>query len=33
MPKIKTFRTKKAPKGFDIIEPVIDEFSKQMKDA
>ena len=24
MPKIKTLRTKKAPKGFDLIEPVLE---------
>ena len=33
MPKIKTLQTKKAPKGFELIEPVLEEFSKQMKDA
>ena len=33
MPKIKTLRSKKTPKGFEIIEPVLDEYSKQMKDA
>lgn len=33
MPKIKTIRTSKAPKGFEEIEPVLEEFQKQMKDA
>lgn len=33
MPKIKTLRTHKAPKGFDQIQPVLEEFQKQMKDA
>ena len=33
MPKIKTHKTKKAPEGYDQLEPVLDEFQKQMKDA
>lgn len=33
MPKIKTLRTAKPPKGFEEIEPVLEEFQKQMKDA
>jgi bud site selection protein 31 len=33
MPKIRTLKTKKAPKGFEDILPVLDEFEKQMKDT
>ena len=33
MPKIRTIRTRKAPKGFEEIEPVLEELQKQMKDA
>lgn len=33
MPKIRTLRTKNAPEGFAQIEPVLEEFQKQMKDA
>ena len=33
MPKIRTLKTKKVPEGFEQIEPVLEEFQKQMKDA
>ena len=33
MPRIRTLRTKKPPKGYEEIEPVLEEFQKQMKDA
>ena len=33
MPKIRTLRTKKAPKGFEQIEPTLLEFEKKMRDS
>lgn len=33
MPKIRTTRTKKAPEGFDEIEPTLEEFARKMKDG
>ncbi|CAO3626048.1 unnamed protein product [Mucor hiemalis] len=33
MPKIRTTRTKRAPEGFDEIEPTLEEFSKKMKEV
>eukprot|EP01089_Gocevia_fonbrunei_P009525 TRINITY_DN2184_c1_g1_i1.p1 TRINITY_DN2184_c1_g1~~TRINITY_DN2184_c1_g1_i1.p1 ORF type:complete len:148 (-),score=24.90 TRINITY_DN2184_c1_g1_i1:8-451(-) len=33
MPKVRTQRTKKAPKGWDIIEPTLDELQQKMRDA
>lgn len=33
MPKIRTTRTKRAPEGFDEIEPTLEEFSKKMKEG
>ena len=33
MPKIRTLRTKKAPKGWDLIEPTLMEMLNQMRDA
>ncbi|KAG0367877.1 Component of the SF3b subcomplex of the U2 snRNP [Gamsiella multidivaricata] len=33
MPKIRSSRTKKAPEGFDEIEPTLREFQQKMKDA
>ncbi|KAI9266282.1 G10 protein-domain-containing protein [Helicostylum pulchrum] len=33
MPKIRTTRTKRAPEGFDEIEPTLEEFAKKMKEV
>lgn len=33
MPKIRTTRTKRAPKGFDEIEPTLEEFARKMKEG
>jgi len=33
MPKIKTLRTKKAPEGWELIEPHLKEITNQMRDA
>jgi hypothetical protein len=33
MPKIRTTRTKRAPEGFDEIEPTLEEFAKKMKEG
>lgn len=33
MPKIRTLKSKSTPKGFEQILPVLEELSKQMKDA
>lgn len=33
MPKIRTQRTKRAPEGFDEIEPTLEEFARKMKDG
>ncbi|KAF9358841.1 Component of the SF3b subcomplex of the U2 snRNP [Mortierella sp. AD094] len=33
MPKIKSSRTKRAPEGFDEIEPTLKEFQQKMKDG
>ncbi|GAM29114.1 hypothetical protein SAMD00019534_122900 [Acytostelium subglobosum LB1] len=33
MPKIKTKRTKKAPVGWELISPTLDEFNQKMRDA
>lgn len=33
MPKIRTTRTKRAPEGFDEIEPTLEEFSRKMKEG
>ncbi|KAI0268173.1 maternal g10 transcript [Gloeopeniophorella convolvens] len=33
MPKIRTSRTKKAPEGFEEIEPILEDYGKKMRDA
>ncbi|KAI0307083.1 maternal g10 transcript [Multifurca ochricompacta] len=33
MPKIRTSRTKKAPEGFEDIEPILDDYGRKMRDA
>jgi len=33
MPKIKTIRTRKAPEGWDLIEPTLIEISNQIRDV
>ncbi|KAH9049697.1 maternal g10 transcript [Lactarius hengduanensis] len=33
MPKIRTSRTKKAPEGFEEIEPILDDYARKMRDA
>jgi hypothetical protein len=33
MPKIRTSRTKRAPEGFDEIEPTLEEFARKMKEG
>ena len=33
MPKVKTNKTKKFPKGWDIIEPTLKELQQQMRDV
>ncbi|KAI9447949.1 maternal g10 transcript [Lactarius indigo] len=33
MPKIRTSRTKKAPEGFEEIEPILDDYGRKMRDA
>lgn len=33
MPKVRTLGTKKAPKGFDLIEDMLNEFQQKMRDA
>ncbi|KAJ9079956.1 Component of the SF3b subcomplex of the U2 snRNP [Entomophthora muscae] len=33
MPKVKSFRVKKAPEGFSAVEPTLQEFAKRMRDA
>ena len=33
MPKIKTSRTKKAPKGWDLIEPTLLELQQKLRDG
>ena len=32
MPKIKTIRTRRAPEGWDLIEPTIEEIGHQIRD-
>ncbi|OMJ73607.1 hypothetical protein SteCoe_27650 [Stentor coeruleus] len=32
MPKIRTLRTRKPPEGWDLIEPALEEFTKQMRE-
>ncbi|CEP17117.1 hypothetical protein [Parasitella parasitica] len=33
MPKIRTTRTKRAPEGFDEIEPTLEDFARKMKEG
>ncbi|CAG9333671.1 unnamed protein product [Blepharisma stoltei] len=33
MPKIRTLRTKKPPEGWDLIEPMMSEFTRQMREV
>ena len=33
MPKIRTLRTKKAPKGWELIEPILLELTQKIRDC
>lgn len=33
MPKIKTLRTKKQPKGWELVQDALEEYERMMKDA
>lgn len=33
MPNIRTLRTKKAPEGWELIEPMMSEFTRQMREV